>query len=489
MFITKTTSYPKLKTFAVDFSNFSGGLNTRADESILPLKYARKAYNFSFGEGTLKQGLGIEKLTFPYEKGSDVELLVNFPEGVEPLSIAHYRYFNQESGNRADRLMVYGSDKYMYYGRFTTEVTRDIEKLDYMQLNEKPKFINYRLNGIDTIIFTSPSDPMTTWNPTRIPEQITTAPSINSMCLHYERLFATVNGEKSSVWFSDDLDPTNWTVSMEEGGFIEMLDERGNLNSVISFNDYLYVFRDFGIARVTAFAEQENFSVTQVYTSSTKIYPDSACICGDSIIFLASDGLYSFNGVSVSKLQLGFEDLFAKNNEGAKAQFYKNRYYLSCKMCLENFNPLEKNTLLEYDPQTGDVSILYGYCIEELLTINTESLEKLVVIVKTSEGNVLGQVTHSGRVIYDNTTKVWESAFTSLGYNTKVKQIREISLLTNAAVQCTITTENGSKTVAFSPSDVPQRQKVFVKGKMVKVKFETSDAECNISSPQLIVKM
>ena len=80
MFIDKKTSYPKLKTYAVDFSNFSGGLNTKVDESILPLRYARKAYNFCYEDGVLKQGLGIEKLTFPLENYSDVEAVVHFPK-------------------------------------------------------------------------------------------------------------------------------------------------------------------------------------------------------------------------------------------------------------------------------------------------------------------------------------------------------------------------------------------------------------------------
>lgn len=489
MFVNRSTYYPKLNTFAVDFANFSGGLNTKYDEHVLPLKYARKAYNFSFDKGALIQGLGIEYLTFPVELGCSEEKKVVFPEGVQPLSIAHYRYFSQDSGKRADRLMVYGSDKYMYFGRFTTDITTEFAKLDYMQLNEKPNFINYRLNGIDTIIFTSPSDAMTTWNPTTIPTQVESAPSINSMCLHYERLFATVNGEKSSLWFSDDLDPTNWTISMEEGGFIEMLDERGALNKVVSFNDYLYVFRDYGIARVTAFAEQENFSVTQLYTSSTQIYPDSVCICGDFILFLASDGLYSFNGVSVNKLNLGYEELFASNNCGAKAAFHKNKYYLSCKFNIDGVEGYENNTLIEFDLESGQSNILYGYCIEELLSINKENLEKLIVIVKTENGNVLGQVSKSGSVFSRPTKKVWQSAFTSLGYNTKVKQIREISLLTNAPVSVILETENGKRKVDFLASDVPQRKKVSLNGRMVKVAFESTAPKCVISSPQLVIKV
>ena len=73
--------------------------------------------------------------------------------------------------------------------------------------------------------------------------------SDTSMDIHYERLFVTTTNEKSKVLFSDDLDPTLWSIDLSEAGFIEMVDERGALNRVISFNDYLYIFRDYLAAR------------------------------------------------------------------------------------------------------------------------------------------------------------------------------------------------------------------------------------------------
>lgn len=57
------------------------------------------------------------------------------------------------------------------------------------------------------------------------------------MTMHYERLFATTSTDKYTLYFSDDLDPTNWNENITEGGFIQMLDERGELLKVISFWD------------------------------------------------------------------------------------------------------------------------------------------------------------------------------------------------------------------------------------------------------------
>ena len=45
-------------------------------------------------------------------------------------------------------------------------------------------------------------------------------------------------------------------MSLEEGGYIDFDGSLGNVNAVKSFDNYLYVFCDFGIYRLTAYADQ-----------------------------------------------------------------------------------------------------------------------------------------------------------------------------------------------------------------------------------------
>ena len=103
------------------------------------------------------------------------------------------------------------------------------------------------------------------------------------------------------VRFSANFDLTEWDESPEEGGFIELVDERGECNKVLSFNDYVYIIREHGISRLSAYGEQEEFSVTHLFLSTDKIYHNTAVLCGDRILMLCSDGVYSFNGYSASK--------------------------------------------------------------------------------------------------------------------------------------------------------------------------------------------
>ena len=93
------------------------------------------------------------------------------------------------------------------------------------------------------MIVTSPTDEMLVYNGVDEAYRVAQAPKISSMTVHYERLFATSTGESNQIWFSKELDPINWDINLESAGFIEMNDERGALLKVMSFLDYVYVFR------------------------------------------------------------------------------------------------------------------------------------------------------------------------------------------------------------------------------------------------------
>lgn len=48
-------------------------------------------------------------------------------------------------------------------------------------------------------------------------------------------------------------------MSPDEAGFINFSDECGDVIKVVSFSNYLYVFREYGIFRLTAYGDQNDF--------------------------------------------------------------------------------------------------------------------------------------------------------------------------------------------------------------------------------------
>ena len=78
---------------------------------------------------------------------------------------------------------------------------------------------NYNYNGKDMLFLSSEVDPLFVIDD-GTPSVLTAAPKFSSITIHNERVFGSVNGNKSQVWFSDDFQPTSWKVSPDEAGFI-----------------------------------------------------------------------------------------------------------------------------------------------------------------------------------------------------------------------------------------------------------------------------
>lgn len=486
----KNVSYHK-----VNYATFKNGINTGYDPYLTPITYSKNTYNYNFKNGALKTGLGIDALFLPkYKDKVHLTREITMPVGVEAESCWIYERFSTINKEKLYEVMLYGTNKKLYWMSLIGTATI-FDELYILQ--KSPNYINYKLNSVDSLIMTNDTDGMHVFSyPTKI-YKVENAPNITSMCLHYERLFATVGGDKSEVWFSDDLDPTNWNISLQEGGFISMSDERGAVNKVVSFKDYVYVFRDYGIARITAFSKQTEFNVSQLFVSSSKIYPKTVCVCGDRIMFLATDGMYVFDGSTTSKIQLNIDNLFLNiSNDYATASYYNGKYYLACNLLFPGVQNVgcemaryKNNTLLEIDVKTGELSILRGVDIIYMHTIKTETYSNLLCCVKDNETfkYKLGLLSNSGKIFNQPTRKNWESPLSDFGYPNKDKMIRAIYVVNKYPFTLTVRTEHEIKTFNVNTTSGVSTIRPYVKGKLLGLDFYTKNAQAEISNPQVVI--
>lgn len=502
MFNFKRTLTPRTLKNKIKLTSFEGGLNLKKAENIMPLASAYRTYNFSHTTGALKEGLGIEDFASTVFKKNTQKNSISEQIGNLGSCVASFvaKKFNSDTLEREDKFMFMSEDKRLHFLplNLKDDETNIVLSVDNLVFHEKPNAINYRLNGEDCTIFTSPKDPMIVWGLTEKVMKVVDAPHISSMTMHYERLFATVDGEKSSVWFSDDLDPTNWSVSLTEAGFIEMLDERGALKKVLSFNDYVYVFRDYGITRISAIADQTTFSVAQLFVSSGKIFTNTVMLCGDIIIFLASDGLYKFDGLNCVKILTNIENGFlGQDNASAVAGYFESKYYLAC-----NFNfgedklPGETNVinncLIEIDLNTMQAIFMRGADVIDINTVLSDEFCGVVVCAKSfgNETYKLGVLSHSGKIFGKSTHKVWQTPFTDLGYPQKQKCVRNIFI--NSKSDCSVivrSDENGKKVYEVKGSVTPVSLSTRIYGTKFSFEFATDCDECEITNPNIYIKM
>ncbi len=494
----KTVQYKK-----VNYANFLNGINVDYDEHILPINYSTNTYNFSFLSGALTTGLGISDIHFPNtlsdtDKSTRTVNLSNYSikatwlyrreNTARSTSFTDFYYYNQ---------LIFQTTDGDFYSLDICNSQDYIRKINNINLNHVPTIINYNLNGEDSILICSPSG-MWVWDYTKTTGavKIDNAPKIKNMCLHYERLFATVDDNRNEIWFSDDLDPTNWNVSLEEAGFIKFNDNRGIVNRVLSFNDYVYVFREYGISRITAYANQSEFNVAQLFVSSGKIYGGSVCECGDKIIMLTANGLYAFDGYNTTKINLNIDKLFlGTQNIMCQSCYCNGKYYLACnlnfnddkKIMCENNTNYVNNALLELDLETKNLNIMRGVDIRNLNAVFDDKVNKVIVCYYDGTNYKIGELGNFGKVFTTVLPKCWQSPFSDFGYPEKYKIIKDIYLKSDNAVTITIRTEKLSKSYTLNPKDGVVHLRTLVKGKHIAIDFESNSDNAKISTPTVIM--
>lgn len=499
MFYSNKVKTKATKKYKITYSSFASGMNTEVDDNLLPHKQGKVVYNYEVKNGALKTGLGFKELTlpntFPDEFGEN--RVIEIYQNKNITNLWHFRYYDNQSENRKHKIMYTTKDGDLCYFDVLHYVSNSFKVPDIPLFTSVPVAINYRLNGEDCMIFSSPTDSMLVFTQNYLAQTYEDAPKLVSVCIHYERLFAILEGERNTLVFSANLDPTAWDYNLDEAGFIQMVDERGSMCAVLSFNDYVYVFRDYGVARVSAYGSLEDFSVSQLFISSVKIYGGTVCSCGDRIMFLAKDGIHYFGGYSTTKLNLGIESMFEGiENESASAVFHNGKYYLACKL---NFPDDEvigcesgsfvNNALIEYDLTTGEINITRGVDINKMISLEEGEISKLVACFNGTFANKMGELTHDGKLFGTPLKSVWLSPNSNLGYAGKQKCIKEVYLKSEYDCKVIIKSDIEEKEYIVSGKPKTQRIKTNVRGEYIEISFISEQADANISCPEVVLSV
>lgn len=486
------------KDAIVNFTNFQKCMNTDTDEAILPYKEAKLSYNFNVKNGALCTGYGVKELTLP-KLTLPGERVIKTP-GKDIKQLWKYRYYNQIDKRDDSQIVCMDSDGQLYYVLLQDNSSACCPIFRQTPFKGIPTAINYRLNSIDTLIFSSEEDGMWKYATNFGLTEVEDSPHIVSMCLHYERLFAVVGGERNRLVFSANLDPTNWKADLSNGGFIDLQDERGALQKVITFNDYVYVFRDYGVTKVSAYGDQTDFSVSQLFVSSVKLYGNTVTVCGNKIMLLTRDGIHSFDGYSTHKLNLGIDELFKNvENDSACGIYYKNKFLLACKL---NFNDDEKvgcenydggyvnNALIELDLVTNELSITRGVDIASMVVVDDPRFAKVVVCLNGEHSKKFGELCEDGCVFGQPLTKKWVSPKSNMGYPTKIKHIKECLIKSKSPCTIVIKTEKETKNFEVLGKEMSQRIKLNMIGEQIEVSFKSNTSEQTyISCPQISISI
>lgn len=483
-------NYSKPKV--IKFNMFDAPQQSDKEEGEVDARNSVLTYNFSCKEGRLLCGYGVRELQMPTsttDLSSESVIPVN---GDEVRALWSFTWY-ESTGDELKYYLFYFNDqhKFCYDNIFNI---RPLPLSLQSQFTSTPVGINYRINGKDYMIFSS-ADCNTFVFGDGYQQYLENGPKLVSLCSHNDKLFAITGKARRSLVFTDNLNILEWDNSKTK--HLEFGDDRGNLTKVISFDDYVYVFREFGITKVSTYATSGELSVSHIFQSSSYIYPGSIASDGENIYFMTRDGFYKFNGSKVTRIELGNFNMF-EDNSNCSAICFESKYMLASRM---KFNDGQtqgceaaecgyvNNAIFIYNVQTQKVEIVRGVDVKQLLALNNPYKCKVVMCFNNANIDKLGELVTNGKVFGTTSHKVWESPLTDLGQGDNSKKVEFFTIKTNCDCVVTIVTEKTSRQFKILPKSVTQHIKAGVCGKKFKFRIETDGSEgTEISNFQVSVR-
>lgn len=437
--------------------------------------------------GVLRNNKGLKILSLPVSTTSTAT--AQMPQSTFTFEkLWHYSYYSVYNNRQEYVIVAFNGDgKLCYSGIFVHGGYFPLVSLNDTY-DSVPSAINFRVQGDSVMGFVFDGKPLVVWYCDEPIYTVSTTPNFKSICLHGDRLFAIDADKDNLIRFSSNRNPLDWTkdvVNSDDAGSLELNDYKGSLNSLISFQDSVFVFQDYGISKITAYTTSDDYFATNIYSSSSKIYANTAAVCGDMIYFLCDDGLYTLDGVEVKKVDLKLSTYFAKNQDDANSCFYNGKLYIACKLNYEGEEEAEhNNSLIEFDINSHEYSIIKGFDVCSMLAINDLFVSKLVIALR--DNYYLYELSDAGNFIGGvDIKKEWESGVITLNSLDKDKILKDIYLISRFDIDIIINSDKESRTISVKGKDNTQRISVNLPGKEFSFKLQTVQDNLFVENIQL----
>lgn len=450
---------------------FDGLINSK-DESVTDMAFAKYCRNFAFDKGVLTGKIGIDEAKGYYSyPNTQRHAYPSFEQADGIKRVFLYRKITDSAHD--DRLVAHMSDGTFRYTKIFSEDTW--HQIPYLTLSGDVSAVNYNYNDKDYLLLSEKNAKVYMIDDAKA-LALAGSPNFSSITIHNERVFGSVNGSKNQVWFSDDFNPANWKVSPTEAGFINFSDDFGEVIKVVSFSNYLYVFREYGIFRLTAYGDQNDFLLKKVFTDTERIYKDSIALCGDKIMYCAENGVFAFDGYN--SVRIGKEIPYIKNKNTLCASFIDDVYYIACNLSETTEN--QNDSIIEYNVRTGEVSMLGGMNCIWLAPVKVHNGSNMLCVFGDGNKHRIGMMSESGKLFENVLKKVYKSP-TDIAEYPYVKTVRNITLLCKYPATLRVRLDGKTYERRVNGSDKLQNVVIEKSGGVFELEIESTTAEAYIA--------
>ena len=211
---------------------------------------------------------------------------------------------------------------------------------------------------------------------------------------------------------------------------------------------------------------------------------------------MTRDGIYTFDGVSFEKQNLGIDNLFdTDNRESAFGVFFRGSYYLACRLEYkdnasfgdETNDNCVNNTIIIFDPSVKKYSLLRGVDVCQMLPLEIGKISKLAITTRGENKNYVSQLNSSGAYYTSPLLKVWSVGEYSFGELDKIKLIKTFCVNTKYDIAVNIKTDQEEKSWVVQGGVSPQKIKVNLKGKLIAFDIISYTDKADISAVSMEV--
>lgn len=478
--LLKTKKFKKTNFLFNAFENFLSEEKTQTN----------LCYNLFVEDGTLVNGFGFSNLVLPTSDGAELVRTINTGDYAK-CDLWHFPCFDKATGVRQDKIFCSTEcGNLVYFDIFALAKTAVFLETNYSSL---PSAVSYTSGEVDKMLF-SGSGKLTSFSVGSFSTTEAVLPQFVDLAWGYGRLFGVVEGKRDEIMFSDNLDPAVWT---ENENKIVFTDTFGSANKLIVFNDDLYVFRDYGITRISEFGVAKDIELFNLYSSKSKIYGKSVVRCGDKILFLARNGLYSFNGSKVQKILPKLTKYLARfDNKNAVGAFDGQNYLLALRLnffddkvvgCEEYEGGFTNNAILVYNIFEGTANLVRGVDVRSLLKVSTGCLDKVFATFYGEHKSKIAVLDLSGCVFDKALLKFWQSKNFDFGAIDKIKNVRQVFVHSNNNCITSLKTDSEAQSFVVVGKKEYQKIRTFTKGKQISVEISATES-AKILPPKIVVE-
>ena len=240
------------------------------------------------------------------------------------------------------------------------------------------------------------------------------APPCSTGCTYYDRVFVVSSQVNYRVCFSRPLQQDAWSSNYRASGFVDLFPEQGGILALFPCGKGLYALQEHGLTLLRSEGENFNFTATPVAATFGKVFSSSVQKVGKTLVFLASDGLYAFDGNSVERIAEKLTQGVNFSEESAFISCAYGAYYVLNYATAEG----ERYTLF-FNVLTGE-----GWFSD----INFTAPASDGVHCYFLDGGVLATFTEESARLGQPLKKVWESGYTRLNLGSGRKALRSLTV-------------------------------------------------------------